>query len=525
MMDRSSFAAQHDPSSATSPTGAQVPLLQFGDDGDLHRSPTSPDMPYHPSNNRLSHMPTSNSTSQLVPPRQIDRMSKSNSVFGIDQVWESEMARLKIRQAQEAEQARLVQEREEEEERRKREKKDKKSKKDRKGKGKMTESDYQTQDQSAVDRDQGLTDDISPVQRVPDLPPMLQFSPEKPPTRPKPEPESDSDEDVPLSRIRNAKSRPSSLYPSTQQRQAESSDDSDVPLSRLRKSKTSNPNPSAAEKPALILSTDFAPTLDLGLDSATGSLGLNLPVPQSASEMTKPTTEEIGEDDDVPLLLRQAHIKHLAKEESNDDDDDVPLGVRQSMLLNSNSTMNLNGNMMSGFRPPDPALYAPAPNPYGYPNFQQQPHYPGSMYGYPPAPAPGWGSPMGMPTWPQQPMGYPYQIPPQHTGMSNPYQIPPQHTGMSNPYQIPPQHSGMGIQPQQTGLGGGMGMNIGQMSFPDLGAMMNAHNQSVPPSASLTEMGTVTGVQTQTGNIDSWRKGVDPVVPPAGSVGGGSRRS
>jgi hypothetical protein len=498
MMDRSSFAAQHDPSSATSPTGAQVPLLQFGDDGDLHRSPTSPDMPYHPSNNRLSHMPTSNSTSQLVPPRPIDRMSKSNSVFGIDQVWESEMARLKIRQAQEAEQARLVQEREEEEERRKREKKDKKSKKDRKGKGKMTESDYQTQDQLAVDRDQDLTDDISPVQRVPDLPPMLQFSPEKPPARSKPEPESDSDEDVPLSRIRNAKSRPSSLYPSTQQRQAESSDDSDVPLSRLRKSKTSNPNPPAAEKPALILSTDFAPTLDLGL-------------------------EEIGEDDDVPLLLRQAHIKHLAQEKSNDDDDDLPLGVRQSMLLNSNSNTNLNGGMMSGFRPPDPALYAPGQNPYGYPNFQQHPHYPGSMYGYPPAPAPGWGSPMGMPTWPQQPMGYPYQIPQQHTGMSNPYQIPPQHTGMSNPYQIPPQHTGMGMQPQQTGLGGGMGMNIGQMSFPDLGAMMNAHNQSVPPSSAHSEMGT--GVQTQTGNIDSWRKGVDPVVPPTGSVGGGSRRS
>jgi len=504
MMDRSSFAAQHDPSSATSPTGAQVPLLQFGDDGDLHRSPTSPDMPYHPSNNRLSHMPSSNSASQLVPPRPIDRMSKSSSVFGIDQVWESEMARLKIRQAQEAEQARVIQEREEEEERRKREKKDKKSKKDRKGKGKMRESDYQTQDQLVDDWDQGLVDGISPVQRVADLPPRLHFSPEKPPAHPDPEHESDSDEDVPLARIRQIKSQPSSIHPSTQQRQTESSDDSDVPLSKLRKPKSSNPP--AAEKPALILSTDFAPTLDLGLESATGSLGLNLPVPQSASEMTKPTTEEIGEDDDVPLLLRQAHIKHLAKEKSNDDDDDVPLGVRQSMLLNSNTNHNQNGNMMSGFRPPDPALYAPSPNSYGHPNYQQQPHYPGSMYGYPPAPA--WGSPMGMPTWPQQPMGYPYQIPPQHTGMSHPYQIPPQHTGM-------------GMQPQQTRLGGGMGMNIGQMAFPDLGAMMNAHNQSVPPSTSLNEMGT--GVQT--GNIDSWRKGVDPVVPPAGSVGGGSRRS
>jgi hypothetical protein len=509
MMDRSSFsvAVPAGPSSATSPNNAQVPLLQFGDDGDLHRSPTSPDIPYHP-NNRLSHMPTSNSTSQLLPPtRPIDRMSKSNSVFGIDQIWESEMARLKIRQAQEAEHARIVQEREEEEERRKRERKEKK--KDRKGKGKMRESDYPPQDQLAVnsvDGNNGLMDDISPINRVADLPPMLRFSPEKPP-RAKVQVESDSDEDVPLSRIKKgSKSRPASVFPSTQQ--VDSGDDSDVPLSRLRKSKSSAP---PSDKPPLSLSTDFAPTLDIGLESATGSLGLNLPAPQSASEMTKPTTEEIGEDDDVPLLLRQAHIKSLApKKESNDDDDDIPLGVRQSMLLShSNSTPNV--NMMSGFRPPDPALYAPNPNPYaGYPNFQQHPQaYAGSsMYGYPPAPAPGWGSHM----WPQQqqmgypPAGYPYHMPPQHTGMTHPY--------------LASQHSGMQTQPQHTGLGGGMGMNIGQMSFPDLGAMMNAQGQAVPPPTSL-EMGA--GVQS--GNIDSWRKGVDPVVPPAGSVGGGSRGS
>ena len=67
-----------------------------------------------------------------------------------------------------------------------------------------------------------------------------------------------------------------------------------------------------------------------------------------------------------------------------------------------------------------------------------------------------------------------------------------------------------------------MGMNIGQMSFPDLGAMMNAQNQVVPPGATA-DMGA--GVGVQSGNIDSWRQGVDPVVPPAGSVGGGSRGS
>jgi len=375
----------------------------------------------------------------------------------------------------------------------KKEKKDKK--KDRKGKGKMRESDYIAQDQLDHQRN-GMMDDISPINRVPDLPPVLQFSPER---RPPVEVESDSDEDVPLSRIRQTKSRPSSIHPSAE-RQIDS-DDSDVPLARLRK-----PRSQAHDKPTLSLSTEFAPTLDLGLESATGSLGLNLPVPQSASEMTKPTEEEIGEDDDVPLLLRQAHIKSLApKKEDNDDDDDVPLGVRQSMLLSSNSAANL--NMMSGFRPPDPALYNP--NYGGYPQYQNPQAYTQSMYGYPPVPASGWGSPMPMPMWPQQPMGYPYGIQPQQTGMSHQY-IQAQHTGMS----MAPQ--------QQTGLRGGMGMNIGQMSFPDLGAMMNAQNQVVPPGATA-DMGA--GVGIQSGNIDSWRKGVDPVVPPAGSVGGGSRGS
>jgi hypothetical protein len=491
-MDRSSFpsALHAGPSTATSPNNARAPLLQFDDDGDLHRSPVTPDLPHSASSRRQFYMP--HSTSQLLPPsRPIDRMTKSASVFGVDQIWESEMARLKIRQAHEAEQAQIVREREEEEERRKQEKKDRK--KDRKGKGKAKEYDHQPQDMLGNGNGNGLErvhsntsgalmDDVSPINRISDLPPTLQFSPEKPPPKARNTADlgqSDSDEDIPLSRIKqNAKARP------RQPKQGNSSgDDSDVPLSRLRKSKSSIPP--SIEKPALTLSTDFAPTLNLGNvdESATGSLGLNLPVPQSASEMTKPTTQEIGEDDDVPLLLRQAHIKSLAPPRvtaSNDDDDDVPLGVRQSMLLGTQS--------MSGFQPPNPALYAPAPGPgqgYGY---SPHPHaYAASMYGYPPT---HWGSPM--PIQPQM-TGWPHQLYPQH----------------QYPYQPQPP------------MGGGLGMNMNQMSFPDLGAMMNAQGQSMPP---LPDMGMGVGVPGQSDNIDSWRKGVDPAVAPP-SVGGGSRGS
>jgi hypothetical protein len=428
-------------------------------------------------------------------------MTKSNSVFGVDQIWETEMAKLKIRQAHEAEQAQLARYREEEEERRKQEKRGKK-KKDRKGKGKARESDFpelhsqDTMPEKGVDGERALMDGFSPINRVPDLPPMLQFSPEKAPAREVAVQEqvadSDSDEDVPLSQLRQTvRTRPGSMRPpstSTMHRADNASDsDSDVPLAQLRKAKSSkSPN---IDKPTLTLSTEFAPTLDLGdiPPSATGSLGLNLPAPENSSEMTKPTQEEVGEDDDVPLLLRQAHIKSLAPAVtavSNDDDDDVPLGVRQSMLLSTNS--------ISGFRPPDPALYAPGYHP-GYQSpyqpVQMHPHaHAASMYGYPPA---QWGSPMPMQGWPPQ-----FSQQPQQMGYPSPsYPFPP----------APPM---------------GMPMNMGHMNFPDLNAMMQAQGQGIPgppnPEAGLPSE-----------NIDSWRKGVDPAVAPPASVGGGSgsRRS
>jgi hypothetical protein len=118
------------------------------------------------------------------------------------------------------------------------------------------------------------------------------------------------------------------------------------------------------------------------------------------------------------------------------------------------------------------------------------PHlHPASMYGgYPPT----WGQAhphMGMPMhgWPPGPA--PVQ---QHPMMHNGY-----------PFRPPPPPM----------------MNMGHMSFPDLTAMMQAQGQGFPIPSEQGAGGL------QGGNIDSWRKGVDPAVAPPPSVGGGSRRS
>jgi hypothetical protein len=403
------------------------------------------------------------------------------------------MTKHKAREAREAEQAALDQHRQEEE-RLKAEAKGKK-KKDRKGKGRENTPVVMERRYESEARERNEDTGISPINRAPDLPPMLEFSPEKAPTQELPsqgpdtvvsgsgqkevtESESESEEDVPLSQVRQtSRSRPSSLYPKSLKAPTEeesSNEDGDVPLARLRR-----PNPlptsTSTSKPTLALATDFGPGINLDQPplSATGSLGLNVPVPQSASEMTKPTTEEVGEDDDVPLLLRQAHIKSLAPPRSadNDDDDDVPLGVRQSMLLATSP---------SGFMPPNPAMYAQGQG-HMYGGHQYQ--HPASMYGYAPYGHQPMPHQMQMPMhgWPQMPMPMGYPPPP------------------------PPPN---------------MGLGMGHMSFPDLSAMMQAQGQGFPnPDVAGA------GAGLQSGNIDSWRKGVDPAVAPPPSVGGASRRS
>lgn len=477
MMARHSVAGP-----ATSPTARRGPLLHFDENGNLHESPNKPEHPH-----RHSHMPPGNTEdAQLAPPsRPVDRLTKSTSVFGVDQIWEKEMAKLRIIQANEAEQRRQ----EEEKERIKQEKKEakkNKGKKSKKGKDKEAAARTAEYEPVALDEHEGVQteDDFSPIKKTDDLPPMLHFSPEKPPARPPPPtdpvaPEvssSDSEEDVPLSRIKRPTSVHSSKTVPAPVPEPESSDDEDgnIPLSRLRKPKPeSAPRVSSTSpaKPVLALNTDFGPGQHVSDDlQTTGSLGLSLPSAareKALQHLTQPTVSQPtgGEedDDDVPLLLRQAHMKATSPA-NEDDDDDVPLGLRQSMRQ-SQASFN--------FQPPHPASYMPQhpPQPLPHTNsFYQHPQYAHSMmsmYGFPP-PQPqvphGWGRYPGTPV-----SGYPF--PPMH-------QQPP----------MPMPGNNMGMPPM---------------------------NMTMPP---LPQFAMMTSPSGQQDNIDNWRKGI---APP--SVSGESR--
>ena len=434
------------------------------------------------------------------------------------------MAKLKIIQAQEAAQRHLEQQAAEEKERKKLEKKAKKEKKGKdKPKGKGQEyAPVAVHDDPTAEFELGSPNpyEMSPIKKSGDLPPMVQFSPEKPPPRPIEAPmahseighldhnsqddrqvdvsqsryeETDSDEDIPLSRIKKtAPVKPKSV-PTPRQPPVESSDDEDahIPLSQLRRAKakspTRNQSTSSPAKPVLSLNTDFAPIQSDEL-LTTGSLGLAVPLADAKTmqvltqpiTITQPTGGE-EEDDDVPLLLRQAHIKA-----TNNDDDDVPLGIRQSMR-------NSSYNSFQGMVPPHPGAFM-GHNPYS--PYLQQPQFPAQQqWGhqpYPPHQYMGMGMGMGM-GYPGVPgNGYPQ------------FQAPPQ--------QIPQMSMGHMTSPSPMGIPGTSVAGIPSMP-----------SMTMPP---LPDFGLMdpTGAGPQHDNIDNWRKAIaTPSASASASVSGGSK--
>lgn len=504
MMARASVG----PQSSTSPTAARGPgpLLQFDEHGNVHEShshsPTKPEVP-------------SQRHSLAPPSRPTDRLTKSTSVFGVDEIWEKEMAKLRIMQENErAEKAR--------EEEQVRLKEEAKAAKKNKGKRKKkAESGYEPvalRDEAEADQKEGQDQDLqrssevvvegfSPIRKTGDLPPMVTFSPEKAPVKSAPriaeeksevgeerdaaglprrelsEGGSDSEDDIPLSRFRRSTldrrptsglDKPSPSAP-VLVAASESSDDedADIPLSQLRKPKPTAPtapHKASPDKPVLSIETDFAPSYDqVEQLHTTGSLGLALPataIEKTMADLTQPSiSQPTGgeeEDDDVPLLLRQAHIKATAPAVTghDDDDDDVPLGLRQTMRHSSMT--------FSPIQPPHPGAFM---SPYGHP---------ASVYGYPPQ-QPSWPSPFHHHHHHQQQQQHAFGYPFAHMPAPSPMAM-----GM-------PHH---------------MSMNMAMPPLPNFSMM------SLP----MPTMDGAGHVQVQHDNIDSWRKGV---APP--SVSGESR--
>ncbi|WWD09756.1 hypothetical protein V865_007884 [Kwoniella europaea PYCC6329] len=339
----------------------RAPLLSFDSNGEIH--PTSP--------NNLG-----------VPDPQ-GRIAKSKSVFGVDQLWEKEMAKLKIIQEEEKRAAEFRRQVEEEKEMKRKSKK-------LKGKGKDRES-FVPPPPLDIPKDISTEDvlGISPIHRASDLPAALQYSPEKA-TAQRPEQkldkedeeetekeerrklslgglfspastsededasapglaphdfvqtlnplakdtededeDEDSEEDVPLSKLApaNTKSRQSVLSTSGSGRQvraeveSEPDSDEDVPLSKLSIAPRSPSITTRVTKP-------LGTSLGLNLPSSTSSISIPGVTHSSRSPLSAEVDDEQAEDD-LPLAVRQAKskgLKPITKAEIIEDD--LPLGYK-----------------------------------------------------------------------------------------------------------------------------------------------------------------------------------------------------
>ena len=314
MMDRTSQrpAVTELPKSPASPDGTgqlagRQPLLQFDPNGDLRPSPE----------------------------RARARISKSRSVFGVDQIWEREMAKVKIIQEQQA--------RNEVELNRTKRTKDK-------GKGKAIPPILVVASQS-IDLNHSMTasflSGISPIKYAPDQPPKLQYSPvmSKGPTMTEDISREvapsqlgiqswfgsgDEESDLEVARPRTldkGKGRAESLPLS------EVIDDSedDQPLSKLALD-VEQPESSEENVPLSTLAKSLArTTLSRSRNSSnqTGQQSIDgvttLELVGARDYPGGPSQEQNDfEDDDVPLLLRKSHSSSKIIQ----DEDDLPLGQR-----------------------------------------------------------------------------------------------------------------------------------------------------------------------------------------------------
>ncbi len=295
---RSSFVepAEASPISASSPgpVSNRQPLLQFDSNGDLRA---------------------------LQQSASRGRIANSKSVFGVDQLWEKEMAKLKIIQEKD-EAGRIEHEAEEA----------KAKKKKDKGKGKAIDPsiEFPQDEEQDLSATSSSFPSISPIKRASYLPPTLRIDlvstgppglpvlTEGVPRKAAPsrlglndwfesDDESEREEGVrPARRLNKGKGR------AVQETQSAGSED-DVPLSRLPPAKV-------------------APVMR---EDSSGDEEGDLPLSTLAKHsMTKSTLPSDNDDDDTPLLLRMSKMPHLPHAEN---EDDLPLAYRHSHFAHRQS--------------------------------------------------------------------------------------------------------------------------------------------------------------------------------------------
>ena len=398
MMDRTSHRSSVTelPKSPVSPLGTsrlagRQPLLQFDSNGDLRPSPE----------------------------REQARISKSRSVFGVDQIWEREMAKVKIIQERQAQNEDVL---------------NKATRKKEKGKGKaifptLVDSPQRIDLQNSVTA--SSLSGISPIKLTSDQPPKVQYSPirgETPimPFLTKDMPRQaapsqlglqswfgsgDEESDREVARPRTLDKGKGRAEPSLRIEIDDDSEDDrpllmlalvveqkeiseeDMPLSTLAKVATTN-------LPSFRSSPDR-----LGQHSIESGAKPEL---AGARDHPDEQSQNDFEDDDIPLLMR----KSISSFKITQDEDDLPLGHRYTTAAQQQTITMAQAryaemywaNEMEAARRASMTSW----NPY-------------MVMGSPFPPAPYWGAPshMGYAGYPSQPqMGYP-TFPTQPTGLES----------------------------------------------------------------------------------------------------------
>lgn len=249
------------------------------------------------------NMPLTETTSPQGRSMIRQRLPHSKSVFGVDEVWEKEVAKLKI--IEERERAAL--EAEEEKERAKAARREKRGKKSRKGKERAVEPENEKPSEDFADPE------ISPVNRLPDLPPTLQYSPEQasiPIYR-----DGDDDDKAHGARVRSA-----SKLSAAQWGASSDEDDDSGRRSRRRAPKATAPvEETSSSEDEVPLSKQFnlppRPKTVVSEESSDEDVPLSRLVPAS-----RPVQQVNSDDDDVPLGFH-----HPAPPQN---EDDLPLGMQ-----------------------------------------------------------------------------------------------------------------------------------------------------------------------------------------------------
>lgn len=478
------------------------PLLKIDSSGEIDLNPLNP------------NISPIKSLDGAHPGANNDRMTKSRSVFGVDTIWEKEMAKLKV--IQEAEdRARARKEAEDALEGKKKEKKKSKDKDKDKRRSKRTSAPLEEQPTNQMV-------DISPVPVVSDLPPQISYSPEKAPKPQIVDPITDKvkdveegvdldlsgeiqgslrddqyddekaewsgDEETPLKTDKGkqrASGHDSPVRPTSRQIAedlVESDSEEDVPLSRIVKTSSvrapAEESDSEEDVPLSQLKPTSPPTsirLPTTSGFGTGSLGLETNVPIGIDPLGASTTE--GDEDDVPLMLRRSTVRPLSTANGPamdpDVEDDLPLGFKHADAVVRKNAETWRNTMTS-------------------------PHHTGSQYGLPQ---------MAMPMPMSMSMGN-MAIP--QMGHMGHMSMPPMMNGYPYGYPQMP-YGGMGYPSPS------MNMNMNQAGWNGMPG-----GQGGMPFVSPMPMGGDIGPMPQaaTQNIDSWRQEV--AIQPVPTGGGAS---